>query len=87
MCTMQSLLRWGIENAPQEGGDNSQTPVQPLDPQVIDMILGRPDAELMKEALALAMDQSKSEDARLSALDDFEMVRAIQSLHLCWRAN
>ena len=46
-----------------------------LDPGVIDAILGRPDSVLMKEALATARDASLDEDARLTALDDLEMVR------------
>ena len=69
---MQSLLRWGVENSQNEAPVES---AQPLDPKVIDMILGRPDAELMKEALNLALDESKDEESRLTALDDFEMVR------------
>jgi hsp70-interacting protein len=74
---MQSLLRWGIENS---GNDDSTTGVAPqtqrthLDPGIIDAILGRPDSELMKEALAKAQDTSLDEDARLTALEDLEMV-------------
>jgi hypothetical protein len=45
-----------------------------LDPGVIDAILGRPDSELMKEALSKAQDTSLDEDARLNALDDLEML-------------
>ena len=76
---MQSLLRWGIENSSNE--DSSAAPsastqrMTDLDPGVIDAILGRPDSELMKEALARAQDASLDEDARLTALDDLEMVR------------
>ncbi|KLO18653.1 nucleotide exchange factors-like protein [Schizopora paradoxa] len=76
---MQSLLRWGIENS-QNGAAvpveqaSGGGPAQPLDPKVIDMILGRPDAELMKEALNLALDETKDEESRLTALDDFEML-------------
>lgn len=76
---MQSLLRWGIENS---GNDNDSAtgavPLAPrtdLDPGIIDAILGRPDSELMKEALAKAQDVSLDEDARLTALDDLEMVK------------
>ncbi len=74
---MQSLLRWGIENSQNGAPVDSQQPTQALDPQIIDMILGRPDSELMKEALKLALDETKDEDARLTALDDFEMVSQI----------
>ncbi|KAI0263178.1 armadillo-type protein [Gloeopeniophorella convolvens] len=72
---MQSLLRWGIENSGK--GDETAAPVAPrtdLDPEIIDLILGKPDAELMKESLARAQDESVDEDARLTALDDLEML-------------
>jgi hsp70-interacting protein len=79
---MQSLLRWGIENSSNADADSSATPsasaqrMKDLDPGVIDAILGRPDSELMKEALAKAQDTSLDEDARITALDNLEMVRA-----------
>lgn len=69
---MDSLLRWGIENSSPSAG-----PVQPrkdLDPAIIDHILGKPDAVLMKEALTVAVDENKSEGERVQALDDLEMV-------------
>ncbi|KAJ2979235.1 hypothetical protein NUW54_g11169 [Trametes sanguinea] len=69
---MESLLRWSIANS-----DPNAPPPQPrsdLDPGIIDMILGKPDSELMKEALAVAVDESKDEDDRLQALDNFEML-------------
>lgn len=70
---MQSILRWSIENS------TGETPPQPqeaknIDPGIIDAILGRPESELMKEALAVATNEESGEDARLQALDDFEMV-------------
>ncbi|KAI8990373.1 nucleotide exchange factor Fes1-domain-containing protein [Trametes punicea] len=72
---MESLLRWSIANSGPR--DPNQPPPQPrsdLDPGIIDMILGKPDSELMKEALAIAVDESKNEDDRLQALDNFEML-------------
>lgn len=45
-----------------------------MDPGVIDAILGRPDSVLMREALAKAQDASLDDDARLTALDDLEML-------------
>jgi len=73
---MQSLLRWGIENSSNGGSAAGTAPRRTdLDPGIIDAILGRPDAELMKEALAKAQDASLDEDARLTALDDLEMVQ------------
>jgi hypothetical protein len=88
---MQSLLRWSIENSstgtPGSGDVASESSPQAtrrtdLDPGIIDAILGRPDSELMKEALAKAQDASLDEDARLTALDDLEMVR-FSSFHPC----
>lgn len=78
---MQSLLRWGIENS--SDGRDSATSTAPLtqranlDPAIIDAILGRPDSELMKEALAKAQDSSLDEDSRITALDDLEMVKQL----------
>jgi hypothetical protein len=72
---MQSLLRWSIENS---ASDAASTPIArrtDLDPGIIDAILGRPDSELMKEALARAQDASLDEDVRLTALDNLEMVK------------
>ncbi|KAI9452258.1 Fes1-domain-containing protein [Russula earlei] len=75
---MQSLLRWGIENYNNRDdsgtGADSLTQRTNLDPGIIDAILGRPDSELMKEALAKAHDASLDESARLTALDDLEML-------------
>lgn len=85
---MQSLLRWSIENSTTgTTGSDASPPTRrtDLDPGIIDAILGRPDSELMKEALAKAQDTSLDEDARLTALDDLEMVTCfhfpISSLH------
>jgi hypothetical protein len=76
---MQSLLRWSIENS---SSDVSSPPARrtDLDPGIIDAILGRPDSELMKEALAKAQDVSLDEEVRLTALDDLEMVKFYSSL-------
>lgn len=74
---MQSLLRWSIENStPLDSAASDHPPAvrQDLDPGIIDMILGTPDSELMKEDVAVAVDSSRSEDDRVSALDHLEMV-------------
>ncbi|KAG6864855.1 hypothetical protein C0991_006756 [Blastosporella zonata] len=74
---MQSLLRWSIENStPLDGDPNAPppTPRKDLDPAIIDMILGRPDAELMKEDMGVATDPSKPEEERVAALDHLEML-------------
>jgi hsp70-interacting protein len=47
---MESLLRWSIENAATDGS-GPRPPPEPrkdLDPGIIDAILGKPDAVLMK---------------------------------------
>lgn len=85
---MQSLLRWSIENSSGdgEGAPQQQPPQEPrkgLDPGIIDMILGKPDSELMKESLAIALDEKREEDERLQALDNFEMVR----IYICSSMN
>ncbi|KAJ7146211.1 nucleotide exchange factors-like protein [Mycena epipterygia] len=73
---MESLLRWGIENStPQTNASNPPpAPRQDLDPAIIDMILGKSDAELMKEDMAVANDESQSESTRIDALDHLEML-------------
>ena len=79
---MQSLLRWSIENtSPQDHGTESignSSARQDLDPGIVDAILGRPDTELMKEDLTVALDPSKSEDDRVDALDHLEMVHSLR---------
>jgi len=71
---MQSLLRWSVENSTPNQGDPPQR--KDIDPELIDHILGKPDAQLMKEAFEVAVDQSNDEDVRLTALDDLEMARS-----------
>jgi hypothetical protein len=79
---MESLLRWGIENSTSstDASNPPPAPRQDLDPAIIDMILGKSDAELMKEDMAVAKDESQSESARIDALDHLEMVRTVPSL-------
>ena len=81
---MQSLLRWSIENStPLDSAattDHSPVENKNLDPGIIDMILGRPDAELMKEDMSLAVDANRSEDERINALDHLEMVKFLSIL-------
>lgn len=73
---MDSLLRWGIENSsPPVAGAPPPVRRTDLDSGIIDHILGKPDAVLMKEALAIAVDDTKSDDDRVRALDNIEMVR------------
>ncbi|OJA13184.1 hypothetical protein AZE42_05607 [Rhizopogon vesiculosus] len=69
---MQSLLRWGVENS--SAGAPPPVPRKDLDPGIIDHILGKSDAQLMKEALGVAVNESQIEDDRLRALEDLEML-------------
>lgn len=73
---MESLLRWGIEHSAPSDGANHPPPrdISQLDPGIIDQILGKPDAVQMKEALAIAINETEDEDARITALDNFEML-------------
>jgi hsp70-interacting protein len=69
---MESLLRWGIENS---GPNVSRPPPRTdLDTGIIDHILGKPDSVLMREALSVAVDEKLTEDERVTALHDLEMV-------------
>jgi len=69
---MESLLRWGIENS---GPNVSYPPPRTdMDTGIIDHILGKPDSVLMREALSVAVDEKLTEDERVTALDDLEMV-------------
>lgn len=70
---MESLLRWGIEHS-SPGERAAVSDRRDLDPAIIDYILGKPDAQLMKEALDVALDVSKDEEQRIAAMDDLEMV-------------
>ena len=74
---MQSILRWSIENStPLDNAASDRPPIErkDLDPAVIDLILGKPDAVQMKEDMDVAVDVNRSEDDRISALDHLEMV-------------
>ena len=97
-ATMNTLLRWSIENsgtgetAPQQqpgqpGWTNSSQPrLEPkkFDTGIIDAILGKPDSVLMKEALEVATNNDADEDDRLQALDNFEMVsQAVVCISSC----
>lgn len=70
---MQSLLRWGIENS-TPGDRAAASERKDLDPAIIDHVLGKPDAQLMKDALEVALDDSKDEDQRITAMDNLEML-------------
>ncbi|KAF9078355.1 nucleotide exchange factor Fes1-domain-containing protein [Rhodocollybia butyracea] len=71
---MQSLLRWGIENSTPQDNTNSPVERKDLNPEIIDLLLGKSDAQLMKEAMEVAVDRNRSEDDRIVALDNLEML-------------
>ncbi len=74
---MQSILQWSLQHStPLDSAANDRPPVshKKIDTGIIDMILGKSDAELMKEDITVATDVTKSEDDRLAALDHLEMV-------------
>jgi len=76
---MESLLRWSIENSgPRDGSSSDAAPVEHkhLDPGIIDHILGKPEAEQMKDDVAVALDVNKGEQERVEALDHLELVSA-----------
>jgi len=65
-----------LGNDGEGGASGPQTPREPqkFDPGIIDAILGKSDAEQMKEALAIAVDDAREEDERVEALDKLEML-------------
>lgn len=71
---MDSLLRWSIEHSTPRSTDTPPPTRKDIDPGIIDHILGKPDAVLMKEALDVALDENRDEAIRIQALDDFEML-------------
>jgi hypothetical protein len=80
---MQSILRWSLENStPLDSNATDRPPVErkDLDPAIIDYILGKPDSEQMKEDMVVAVDASKDEDERISALDHLEMVSFLRPM-------
>ncbi|KAG1807141.1 uncharacterized protein BJ212DRAFT_1246897, partial [Suillus subaureus] len=56
------LLRWNIENS------TPGTTINTLDPGMITSLVIKPDAQLMKEALTIGLDERQTEDDRLKAL-------------------
>lgn len=71
---MESLLRWGIQNSTPAPDGTVPVPRTDIDTAIIDHILGKPDSVLMKEALDIAVDPTHSDQTRIQALDDFEML-------------
>lgn len=69
---MEQLLRWGVTNTDPNRAPLTAEQRQALDPDVINAILGKSDAEKMKDYLTIGVDPGKPEDLREEALDEFE---------------
>ncbi|KAL7748639.1 hsp70 nucleotide exchange factor fes1 [Sorochytrium milnesiophthora] len=82
MATLQDLLKWGIENATrgEDAPASTRPPPQPLDPKWIEVVLGKPDAARMRDAVTIAVDadHTHSLDDRLTALD--ELLLLVESI-------
>ncbi|KAL7412239.1 nucleotide exchange factor Fes1-domain-containing protein [Mrakia frigida] len=85
MAAMNELLQWGITNSVPENGDASELHAVAeeiaagrrkdlMEPGMLEAIMGKSDATLMKEAMTFAVDESKPEEERVIALDNLEML-------------
>jgi hypothetical protein len=64
-----------VQLAPStEGPVATPQPKKKIDTGVLDHIMGKSDAVMMREKLEFAMDEAQSVNDRVFALDDFEMV-------------
>lgn len=58
--TMQTLLNWGLANSNPEDLRRAQNePREPLDPGIIDAILGKPDSVLMRVGYTISTRASR----------------------------
>lgn len=78
---MDALLKWSMRNQDPSGPtpDQIMTDLKDgkrpdLDPGVLDAMMGKSEAQMMQEELAVAVSASRSEDDRAVALDNFEML-------------
>ena len=94
--TMQSLLRWSIENSTPDSSASARSQM-PVDTSLIDYILGPSPAQQMEDALAVAADDTveegededeededrsnRSGGTRMQALANLEMVRSYWSIY------
>lgn len=62
--------------APSTSGATAAAPVQPkkFDTAILDHIMGKSEAVIMREKLAIAVDEEQDLSERIMAMDDFEMV-------------
>lgn len=79
------LLKWGLQHAPTTAdGQSSVAQVTDdiaagrrpdlQDPNLYNAIMGKSEAQMMQEELTVAMDTSRSDEDRSTALDNFEML-------------
>lgn len=79
------LLKWGLQNAP--AGGNGQSSIAQVsddiaagrrpdlqDPGLYEALMGKSEPQMMQEELGVAVDTSRPESDRLTALDNFEML-------------
>ncbi|WFD18960.1 hsp70 nucleotide exchange factor fes1 [Malassezia caprae] len=83
--TADELLKWGIRHAPMNpDGTSSVAQVAAdvaagrrpdlADPGLYEAIMGKSEAQMMQEELAVATDASRATEDRCTALDNFEML-------------
>ncbi|SPO38817.1 related to FES1 - Hsp70 nucleotide exchange factor [Pseudozyma flocculosa] len=82
----QELLKWGLQHTPDNGVDGSASVAQISadieagrrpdlsDPRLYEAIMGKSEAQMMQEELAVALDATRPLDDRCTALDNFEML-------------
>ncbi|KAH7096797.1 Fes1-domain-containing protein [Auriculariales sp. MPI-PUGE-AT-0066] len=76
---MEQARIWGLENlesaanARLDSSSSRELP-KPLDPEIVKMLLQKQDPTLMKEQLAVAVDEDRDEKDRVVALDNLEMM-------------
>ncbi|KAJ9068797.1 hsp70 nucleotide exchange factor fes1 [Entomophthora muscae] len=77
---MEKLLQWGLANsdpdalARQANGEEPRQSLKDLDPGVIDAILGKDDATLMKESMLVILSKEAELEDKLAAFDNLEML-------------
>jgi hsp70-interacting protein len=81
----EDLLKWSIaaSNEGSNGGPSLQEIAKDVaegrrpdlaDPKLFDALMGKSEAQMMKEELAVGLDLNRTEQDRVQALDNFEMV-------------
>ncbi len=64
-----------IADGPPGSSAPAPAPRKDLDTGVLDVLMGQSDAVTMKEKMAIMRDSTRDVEERVSAMDDFEMVR------------